>query len=443
MAKDKIAEAPPMHKPPGTFTACRWFFFCATVAIAIGMLALIDQHLMGIKWIYDGPLLQYQGRHITISYCLLSPSSAFSVDGNCNFAIAAATVSLAISLIWSYIQVLRRNPFKHSKAKLADLGICSLAMLFWAAAGIVLCLFTDRANKAGMPHAHWRNVLCVLAWLLFLMFAGLTFMSLLLVTRRSQKLFDKSLGHWQQLLSLASAQSLQCPEAQYAQQQLAATVVAPEQTATGAQVSAANNAGLVRSRVVRNRRGYWRIRHFQPTDLYAVADLQAAAFHEALPVGALDRLAYTMFKAEVLDAVKKKVDVLCEHGFAMMVVESCAVGPGGNCSAADASTLESFIDDAGSSSDGSEGCAEDWESAVWYGRALLQAAEQQAANWEQELVALHVYENNPAAIRLYERHGMRCCAQDPAWKAMLGGKVRQLMIKPVPARQAGSSSSSS
>lgn len=30
----------------------------AQVAIAIGMLALIDQHLMGIKWIYDGPLLQ-------------------------------------------------------------------------------------------------------------------------------------------------------------------------------------------------------------------------------------------------------------------------------------------------------------------------------------------------------------------------------------------------
>jgi hypothetical protein len=30
----------------------------------------------------------------------------------------------------------------------------------------------------------------------------------------------------------------------------------------------------VRSRVVKNRRGYWRIRHFQPADLHAVADLQ-------------------------------------------------------------------------------------------------------------------------------------------------------------------------
>jgi ribosomal protein S18 acetylase RimI-like enzyme len=227
-----------------------------------------------------------------------------------------------------------------------------------------------------------------------------------------------------------------------------------------------------------------------------------------------------MFKAEVLDALKKKVDVLCEHSFAMMVVENCQVGPGGNCSAADASALDSFSDEASSGSDCNDDCSEDWESAVWYGdqqaaawpgtaagsaaagagssqfadsssrpgsvlgvvevgvqdeadvlqhlkrgqlpangtyayitsmavaphlrrcgvgRALLQAAEQQAANWEQELVALHVYEANAAAIRLYERHGMRCCAQDPAWKGMLGGKVRQLMIKPVPAQHGSSS----
>jgi hypothetical protein len=32
MSKDKTIEAPPMHKPPGAFTAFRWFFFCATVS---------------------------------------------------------------------------------------------------------------------------------------------------------------------------------------------------------------------------------------------------------------------------------------------------------------------------------------------------------------------------------------------------------------------------
>lgn len=90
-----------------------------------------------------------------------------------------------------HLQVLRRNPSKHSKAKLADLVICSMAALFWAAAGVVLCLFTDRANKAGLLHSDWRIGLCVLAWALFLMFACLSITSLLLVTRRTQKLFDK------------------------------------------------------------------------------------------------------------------------------------------------------------------------------------------------------------------------------------------------------------
>lgn len=267
-----------MHKPPGTFTACRWFFFCATVAIAIGMLALIDQHLMGIKWIYDGPLLQYQGRHITISYCLLSPSSAFSVDGNCNFAIAAATVSLAISLIWSYIQVLRRNPFKHSKAKLADLAICSLAMLFWAATGIVLCLFTDRANKAGMPHAHWRNVLCVLAWLLFLMFAGLTFMSLLLVTRRSQKLFDKwaaASEHKKQQKEEAKMQK-RCIEEEARQQAAAAAAAAAREQQHPRPQAAAAMPAVSHAPVV------------QPTGVAAAAGAPQPARAGAAPAAAVD-----------------------------------------------------------------------------------------------------------------------------------------------------------
>lgn len=75
------------------------------VAIAIGQLALLDQHLLGFPWVYDGPLLQYQGRQITISYCLLSPSLDYSVDANCNFALTASAVSLGLSLLWSYIQV--------------------------------------------------------------------------------------------------------------------------------------------------------------------------------------------------------------------------------------------------------------------------------------------------------------------------------------------------
>jgi hypothetical protein len=35
-----------------------WCCAIPQVAIAIGMLALLDQRLMGVKWIYDGPLKQ-------------------------------------------------------------------------------------------------------------------------------------------------------------------------------------------------------------------------------------------------------------------------------------------------------------------------------------------------------------------------------------------------
>jgi hypothetical protein len=49
--------------------------------------------------------------------------------------------------------------------------------------------------------------------------------------------------------------------------------------------------------------------------------VQARSFHEGLPFGALDALAYTMFKAEVLDAVKKKASSLTNNSFSMMVVE--------------------------------------------------------------------------------------------------------------------------
>jgi ribosomal protein S18 acetylase RimI-like enzyme len=63
------------------------------------------------------------------------------------------------------------------------------------------------------------------------------------------------------------------------------------------------------------------------------------------------------------------------------------------------------------------------------GAALLQAAEQQAALWGQQLLALHVYETNDAAIKLYESHGLVSHAADPAWRRYVGGKVRQLMVK--------------
>jgi ribosomal protein S18 acetylase RimI-like enzyme len=64
-------------------------------------------------------------------------------------------------------------------------------------------------------------------------------------------------------------------------------------------------------------------------------------------------------------------------------------------------------------------------------RAMLAAAEQQARLWQVPFLALHVYVNNPTACRLYESCGFQVVHTDPGWKAVFGGKVRLLMVKPL------------
>lgn len=56
----------------------------------------------------------------------------------------------------------------------------------------------------------------------------------------------------------------------------------------------------------------------------ACCHVQTQAFHESLPLAALNSLAYTMFRAEVLDALKKKTKSLTQESFAMLVVEDAS-----------------------------------------------------------------------------------------------------------------------
>jgi hypothetical protein len=122
---------------------------------------------------------------------MLSTTPSAVAPSHCRFAFAAASVGLALSLIWTYIQGLRRNPYKHKNARIADLVLCLLATGWWVACSIILCIWTHAANTNGLLRADWRNGLCVLAWAEALFFAYLTATSALLVTVKSQKLFDK------------------------------------------------------------------------------------------------------------------------------------------------------------------------------------------------------------------------------------------------------------
>jgi hypothetical protein len=77
------------------------------VAISIGMLAMLDQHLTELPFLYDGPQKQFYGRWVNIDYCLLSNSRDYVQNIRCQFGFATAAVSLAISMVWSYLQVGR------------------------------------------------------------------------------------------------------------------------------------------------------------------------------------------------------------------------------------------------------------------------------------------------------------------------------------------------
>lgn len=65
-------------------------------------------------------------------------------------------------------------------------------------------------------------------------------------------------------------------------------------------------------------------------------------------------------------------------------------------------------------------------------RAMLRAAQWQAALWGQRHIALHVYADNIPALKLYSSSGWEAVGKDPDWRKFVGGKVRAFMVKRAP-----------
>jgi hypothetical protein len=127
---------------------------------------------------------------------------------------------------------MRRNPFKHPRAKLADLVLCTIWALFWMAAAIVLCVWADQANKVGSfleSARNARNGLCVMAWVEFLLVAVLTITAGLLFSKKCQQTFDKWEAKSKQKKFEHEQKKLEGKQAKVAQQEAAA--VAAKQAA--------------------------------------------------------------------------------------------------------------------------------------------------------------------------------------------------------------------
>lgn len=60
---------------------------------------------------------------------------------------------------------------------------------------------------------------------------------------------------------------------------------------------------------------------------------------------------------------------------------------------------------------------------------LLEAAEQQAQEWDQHVAALHVYKTNTVAVKVYQKAGYTPLKEDGKWRTFLGARQRVLMCK--------------
>lgn len=139
------------------------------------------------------------------------------------------------------LQSLRRNPFRHPSVKLADLVLCAVWLCFWCAAAVVLCIWTDRANRVGSfldPAKNARNGFCVMAWLEFLLVAFLTSTAGLLYTSKCQAVFDKWEAKHKQKKFEKEQKRLAAQQAKVAEQD-AAAAAAKQHKAAGVQQPAA------------------------------------------------------------------------------------------------------------------------------------------------------------------------------------------------------------
>ena len=93
----------------------------------------------------------------------------------------------------SCLQASNRHTAAHKhRQRLFSCGWVTLIALWWLAAAIVITIWTDEANKSGLPRSNDRNGLCVMAWGEFLIFGALaTMLSLVVSDKMAKKMFTK------------------------------------------------------------------------------------------------------------------------------------------------------------------------------------------------------------------------------------------------------------
>lgn len=202
---------------------------------------------------------------------------------------------------------------------------------------------------------------------------------------------------------------------------------------------------LPSARLVDTPCGPLQLRQITEKDVLSVSRLQAESFHEPVPLGFLDSFAYKFFAAEVLDALRQKMKDLNREGYTVLVAEPVESGPaGGPVMGVVEVSVQEDVDVLSRLPVSIPRYGYISSMAVrpsirrkGVAQTLMEAAELQAAEWEQEHLALHVHEDNVAAVRLYQQCGFQEVWREPGWKVLTSGHVKLLMYKRVTNRDNG------
>ncbi|KAI7836825.1 hypothetical protein COHA_009326 [Chlorella ohadii] len=168
--------------------------------------------------------------------------------------------------------------------------------------------------------------------------------------------------------------------------------------------------------------------------------LQTDAFHSPAPLAALDGMARKFFEAEVLSEMQKKIRFNPDELFASLVIEpSNPTAVSGNGSKVIGGVEVSYVgqkDILCLLEPGTEGycyIASMVVAPTWRRRgaaaALLAAAEAAVELWDERQAVLHVYQDNIAAVQLYQKQGYEVILQEKGGLAAMGRRPRFLMRK--------------
>ena len=172
-----------------------------------------------------------------------------------------------------------------------------------------------------------------------------------------------------------------------------------------------------------------------------MADVQTDAFYEPPRAAPLASPMRTSFRAETLDALRRKFAAGPER-FACWAVsaEEAALSAGDFAGAVELSVLdEAEVANALGAERTVDGRYAYLASMAvrrsaqrkGVGVALLDCVEGQAQEWGFDHITLHVYEDNLPARALYEKRGYECLVDTKAdwWRPALGLRRRLLLLK--------------